>query len=79
VERHRPDVVLVDPRLPDVEAGLALIGGLERAWPGMRIVLTGWSDTVGHTQGPHPAKAYVSKTASPEEFAGAVVDACRCG
>jgi DNA-binding NarL/FixJ family response regulator len=79
VERQRPDVVLVDPRLPDVEAGLALIGGLERAWPGMRIVLTGWSDTVGHTQGPHPAKAYVSKTASPEEFAGAVVDACRCG
>ena len=25
VERSRPDVVLVDPRLPDIEAGIALI------------------------------------------------------
>lgn len=78
VERERPDAVLVDPRLPDVEAGMALIGGLERAWPGLRIVLTGWGDTVGHAQGPHAGVQYVSKTASPEEFAGAVVDACRC-
>src|SRR5688572_27312816 len=48
VERERPDAVLVDPRLPDIEAGLALITGMARAWPSMRIVLTGWSDTAGH-------------------------------
>lgn len=77
VERQRPDAVLVDPRLPDVEAGMALVGGLERAWPHVRIVLTGWGDTTGHAQGPRAGVRYVSKTASPEEFAGAIVDACR--
>jgi DNA-binding NarL/FixJ family response regulator len=77
VERERPDAVLVDPRLPDVEAGMALIGGLERAWPTMRIVLTGWGDTSGHARGPHASMRHVSKSASPERFAEAIVDACR--
>jgi DNA-binding NarL/FixJ family response regulator len=75
VERTRPDAVLVDPRLPDVDAGMALVAGMARAWPSIRVVLTGWSDTVGHAQ--HvDATPYVSKTASPEEFAAAIVDAC---
>jgi DNA-binding NarL/FixJ family response regulator len=73
VERLKPDVVLVDPRLPDVEAGQALIGGMARAWPSMRIVLTGWSgpDGPGETGG-----RYVSKGSSPEAFVTAIVDAC---
>src|SRR5687767_1298055 len=50
VERVRPDVMLVDPRLPDIEAGVALIAGVSRAWPSLRIVLTGWSDTEGHAR-----------------------------
>ncbi|MDQ2689988.1 MAG: response regulator [Chloroflexota bacterium] len=77
VERTRPDVVLVDPRLPDVEAGVALIRGLETAWPEMRIVLTGWSDTEGHAALVDPRCCYVSKSGSPEEFLSAIVDACR--
>jgi DNA-binding NarL/FixJ family response regulator len=76
VEQERPDVVLVDPRLPDVEAGMALVSGLQRAWPGMRIVLTGWGDTQGHAIGPDDGTRYVSKSASPEAFAAAIVDAC---
>jgi DNA-binding NarL/FixJ family response regulator len=76
IERSRPDVVLVDPRLPDVEAGMALISGMARAWPSMRIVLTGWSDTIGHALGPDRGMRYVSKGASPEAFAAAIVDAC---
>jgi DNA-binding NarL/FixJ family response regulator len=78
VERSRPDVVLIDPRLPDVDAGMALVSGLDRARPGLRIVLTGWSDsgdTVGHAAG-LDARPYVSKSASPEEFVSAIVDAC---
>jgi DNA-binding NarL/FixJ family response regulator len=76
VERSRPDVVLVDPRLPDIEAGIALIRGLGRAWPQMRIVLTGWSDTGGHGMlgGAHPH--YVSKGGTPEEFVSAIVACC---
>ena len=75
VEREHPDVVLVDPRLPDIEAGLALINGMSRAWPGMRIVLTGWSDTVGHGDA-GIRRAFVSKSAAPEQFAAAIVNAC---
>lgn len=76
VEQERPDVVLLDPRLPDIDAGLALITGMARAWPSMRIVLTGWSDTAGHTQIAGQETAYVSKSASPEQFAAAIVNAC---
>jgi DNA-binding NarL/FixJ family response regulator len=75
VERERPDVVLVDPRLPDVDAGFALIAGLRRAWPSMRVVLTGWNDVDGHSL-IADAPRYVSKSASPEEFAAAIVEAC---
>lgn len=75
VEREQPDVVLVDPRLPDVEAGIALIAGLRRAWPSMRVVLTGWSDVGGHSR-LADASRYISKSASPEEFAAAIVEAC---
>lgn len=76
VDRERPDAVLVDPRLPDVEAGIALIAGMARAWPSMRIVLTGWSDTDGHAQLAEAEMCYVSKAGSPEEFISAIVDAC---
>lgn len=76
VEHERPDVVLVDPRLPDIEAGLALVAGLARAWPSMRVVLTGWNDTEGHAPFASGDAAYVSKSASPEQFAAAIVTAC---
>lgn len=79
VERARPDAVLVDPRLPDIEAGLALISGLSRARPAMRIVLTGWNDTEGHGRLVDITTCYVSKDASPEEFISALVYACHAG
>jgi DNA-binding NarL/FixJ family response regulator len=76
IESKHPDAVLVDPRLPDVEAGRALIGGMTRAWPKMRIVLTGWGDTEGHATFDPSAPRYVSKGGSPEEFVRAIVAAC---
>lgn len=76
IEAEQPDAVLVDPRLPDVEAGIALISGIARAWPDMRIVLTGWNDSGGQSLLPQGATRYVSKNASPEEFVQAVVTAC---
>ena len=76
VDEERPDAVLVDPRLPDIDAGVALIAGLARAWPSMRVVLTGWSDTEGHSPLESGETAYVSKSATPEEFAAAIVLAC---
>lgn len=78
VDRTRPDVVLVDPRLPDVEAGTALVTGISRAWPSLRIVLTGWSDTDGRADLAGAVTSYVSKGGSPEDFVAAIVTACGC-
>ena len=78
VDRVHPDVVLVDPRLPDVEAGAALIAGMTRAWPDLRIVLTGMNDTEGHLQPVAADARYVSKGSSPEDFVTAIVTACGC-
>jgi DNA-binding NarL/FixJ family response regulator len=76
IERQTPDVVLLDPRLPDVEAGTALIAGVQRAWPSMKVVLTGWSDVEGHAALDSSRACYVSKGGSPEAFVAAIVDAC---
>ena len=76
VDETRPDAVLVDPRLPDVEAGVALIRGLETAWPELRIVLTGWNDTEGHAALMGSSCQYVSKGGSPEQFVSALVACC---
>ena len=76
VETDHPDVVLMDPRLPDLEAGAALVSTLERARPTTRIVLTGWSETPEQLGIARRGCRYVSKNGSPEEFIGALVDAC---
>jgi DNA-binding NarL/FixJ family response regulator len=76
VERESPDVLIVDPHLPDLEAGAALVSSLERARPSLRIVLAGWSVTPEQPELLSSACSYVSKNGSPEDFISAVVDAC---
>ena len=78
VEATNPDAVLVDPRLPDVEAGTALISGLSRARPDIRVVMTGWADTEGHADNRlgNLVPRYVSKGEAPEAFVEALVAAC---
>lgn len=76
VERSRPDAVLIDPRLPDIDAGVALVRGLGAAWPDVRVVLTGWSDTEGHAAPGEADRRYISKGSPPEEFISAIVACC---
>ena len=76
VEQTHPDAVLVDPRLPDIDAGVALINGIGRAWPDLRIILTGFADTEGHIAPANGRTRYVSKDGAPEDFIAAIVDAC---
>ena len=75
VESGHPSVLLVDPRLPDIDAGRALLSGIALGWPGMRVVLMGWTD---EPDGMPADAAFVSKTAQPEEFVAATVAACNC-
>jgi len=76
VEREDPDVLIVDPRLPDLEAGAALVESLQRARPSLRIILAGWSVTPEQPELLSSACSYVSKNGTPEDFIAAVVDAC---
>jgi DNA-binding NarL/FixJ family response regulator len=65
-----PDVVVVDPRLPGVDAGSALIANLREIAPTARVLVLNWSDTADRTTG---ADAYVRKTFRPHELIDAVV------
>ena len=65
-----PDVVVVDPRLPGVDAGSALITMLREVAPTARVLVLNWSDTADDTTG---ADAYVRKTFRPHELIDAVV------
>ncbi len=76
VDREDPDVLIVDPRLPDLEAGAALVTSLRRSRPSLRIVLAGWSVAPEQPELLSSACSYVSKNGTPEEFIAAVVDAC---
>jgi DNA-binding NarL/FixJ family response regulator len=78
VERTHPDVLLVDPRLPDVEAGNALIAGVQRAWPSLQVVLTGWGPSAADGTNGGELIPSISKDASPEAFTAAILDACGC-
>lgn len=45
VEATAPDVVVVDPRLPEIESGLEFIRRLRVLAPAARVVVMGGSDT----------------------------------
>jgi DNA-binding NarL/FixJ family response regulator len=75
VASARPTVLLVDPRLPDIDAGRALLSGIRLGWPSVRLVLMGWTD---EREGVPTDAAFVSKSALPEEFVAATLKACNC-
>ena len=45
IEATAPDVVVVDPRLPEVDGGLDFIGHVRALVPGIRIVALSGTDT----------------------------------
>jgi DNA-binding NarL/FixJ family response regulator len=68
-----PDIVIVDPRLPDVDAGTAFIGRLREIVPDARILAMSWSaqpDPRGIDCG---ADGFVRKTFRPAELIAAIV------
>jgi len=68
----RPDVVIMDPRLPDVSAGVALIRAIRDIDPGIRILVLGWSPALEHDSLEAGADAFVRKTFRPSELAEAI-------
>ena len=72
-----PDVVVVDPRLPEIDDGLDFIHRLRAVAPSVRIVVMGSFD--GHDQGSLAAAsdAFVRKTFRPTELVAAIEAAGR--
>lgn len=77
VDSVAPDVVIVDPRLPDVDGGIAFIAQLRSIAPGVRILAMSWSDTLEHAALSGGADGFVRKTFRPTELVAAIVAAGR--
>jgi two-component system, NarL family, response regulator DevR len=74
---HEPDVVIVDPRLPEVDGGIAFITRLRAHLPSVRILAMGWSDSLESDIIDNGADGYVRKTFRPNELVAAVVATSR--
>ena len=71
-----PDVVIVDPRLPDVDAGTAFIGRLHELVPDARVLAMSWSENLEHVGTAVDADGFVRKTFRPAELIAAIMS---CG
>ncbi len=76
IAESRPEVVVMDPRLPELPAALPLLGAIRGAWPRLRVILIGWADALENAELARNADAVVDKNASPDDFVSAVLDAC---
>jgi DNA-binding NarL/FixJ family response regulator len=77
IDLATPDVVLLDPRLPDLADGLNLMRRLSAQWPTIRIVAMSCWDELENPALRTGAAAFVSKGGQPAEFVQAVVAAAR--
>ena len=73
----RPDAVLIDPRLPAMAGGRAIIACLREVAPGTRILVLDWSDPTAAPSRAEGADAHIKKTFRPQELIDAVVTAAR--
>jgi two-component system nitrate/nitrite response regulator NarL len=78
VEQVQPAVVLVDPRLPDIDAGQALIAAARDLAPNASVILMGWSDALERPALLAAADGYLPKGSAPEAFVAAALAACGC-
>jgi DNA-binding NarL/FixJ family response regulator len=79
VEELHPDVVIMDPRLPEVSGGVALIRAIRSIEPGIRILAVGWSPDLEHDVLEAGADGFVRKTFRPAELAEAITRCMESG
>jgi DNA-binding NarL/FixJ family response regulator len=68
-----PDVIVVDPRLPDVDGGSALVSVLRRQVPDCRVLILAWSALDGPDVLASGADGLLSKSLAPTELIDRVV------
>jgi len=74
---HQPDIVIVDPRLPEVDGGLTFIAGLRACCPDTRILAMSGSDALERQALDGGAHGFVRKTFRPAELIAAILAAGR--
>jgi DNA-binding NarL/FixJ family response regulator len=72
---EHPDVVVVDPRLPELEGGRAFVSRLRASDPELCIVVMGWSDALEDGELTRQVDACVQKTFRAGELVNAVLTA----
>ena len=75
ISRHRPNVVVLDPRLPEVTGGRLLINAIREQWPQTRVVIMASSNVLDDDGLAGLADTYVRKTYRPRELLDAVLSA----
>lgn len=70
-DRH-PDVVILDPRLPEATGGMELIRAIRGVEPGCRILAVGWSPQLEEEAIGAGADGFVRKTFKPGDLADAI-------
>jgi DNA-binding NarL/FixJ family response regulator len=75
----RPDVVIVDPRLPEVERGRTLIASLRKHHPDVAILVLCWSEAAEPTLRDCAADGFLRKTFRLTELTAAIVAANHAG
>lgn len=67
-----PDVVILDPRLPELTGGITLIRAIRDLDPACRILAVGWSPQLEHDALSAGADGFVRKTFKPGDLAEAI-------
>jgi len=70
-----PDVVVVDPRMPDLDDGLAFIRRLHAAAPTVRVLMVCSAELLDRADVTGGTDRYVRKTFRPDDLTAAVVAA----
>ena len=70
-----PDIVVLDPRLPEPDAGLTFIRRLRAVAPGVRILVMSGSDPFEQADLVGSADGFIRKTFRPSDLVAAVIAA----
>ena len=70
-----PDIVVVDPRFPEPDAGISFIHRLRALAPGVRILVMSGSDSSEQANLVGAADGFIRKTFRPSDLVAAVIAA----
>ena len=70
-----PDIVVVDPRFPEPDAGLSFIHRLRASAPGVRILVMSGTDPAEQADLVGSADGFIRKTFRPSDLVAAVIAA----